>query len=224
MSLFITGTGTNVGKTVVTAGLAALLKSQGRAFCIYKPVQTGCENPDQPEDPLQIQAWVGDDVLVHCTYCFPAPAAPYAADPGRTIDPHKLLLDFKRLQKEYGTVLVEGAGGVRVPVAKHFEMIDLIRMFQIPSLIVAGPGLGTINHTLLTLEAFEHRRMEMKGVVISGMPESSNDPAVSTLLETLEPFMSAPLIGTLPVLSLEPGTFSDPKTLTLFEDLKLFGE
>jgi dethiobiotin synthetase len=222
MSLFITGTGTNVGKTVFTAGLAALLHARGESFCVYKPIQTGSPDPARPEDLVQIQEWVGAAVSTHCTYCLPMPAAPYAADPEQTIDPQRLLRDFQRLQQEYKTVLVEGAGGVRVPVAPRFEIIDLIRLFQLPTVVVAGPSLGTINQILLTLEALEHRQLEIKALVISGMPEPPlQDPAVATLLQTLAPFLKVPLKGTLPYWDIEPGFCSHPSVLESIERLQL---
>jgi dethiobiotin synthetase len=220
MSLFITGTGTDVGKTVLTAGLAAMLRAQGQSFCVYKPIQTGSPDPAHPEDLERIRDWVGADVPVHCSYCFAEPVAPYAADPGRTIDPHQLLLDFKRLQRDYAVVLVEGAGGVRVPVAPHLEMIDLIRMYQLPVLVAACPRLGTLNHILLTMDALARRRIEVKGLVISGLPqEPSADPAMASLLETLEPFLTVPLLGVLPPLALASGVMARPEVWSLFQSL-----
>lgn len=209
MSLFITGTGTGVGKTVVTAALAAWLKSRGESFCVYKPIQTGSADSAQPEDPTTIQGWVGADVETACSYCFPDPLAPYAADPGRTIQSGKILQDFKALQKKHNIVLVEGAGGVRVPVAKHLEMIDLIRLLQLPVLVVAHPHLGTINHILLTVESLLAQRIEVKGVVISGFPhpDEVQDLAVKTLIPTLEPFLPVPILGTLPPIQLTPEGF-----------------
>lgn len=224
MSLFITGTGTGVGKTVLTAGLAALLKARGESFCVYKPIQTGSPDSTRPEDPEQVKQWVGPDVETFCSYCFPDPVAPYAADLERTIQPRKILHDFKDLQKTHRVVLVEGAGGVRVPVAPHVEMIDLIRMLQIPVVVVASAGLGTMNHTLLTVDALLAQRIEVKGVVISGyQPETPDDPSVGSLLQTLEPFLAVPILGTLPKLPVaEPGAFTQPQVVQAVEALNIF--
>lgn len=221
MSLFITGTGTGVGKTVVTAALAALLKSRGENFCVYKPIQTGSP-VDQPEDPTAIKSWVGSDVETFCSYVFPDPVAPYAADPKRTIHSGKILHDYKDLQKKHGIVLVEGAGGVRVPVARHLEMIDLIRMLQLPVLVVASPVLGTMNHTLLTVESLMAQRIEIKGVVISGYPtgDEAEEPAIKTLLPTLEAFLPVPLLGCLPSIDLSPQGFS--AAIPAVKKLKIF--
>ena len=221
MSVFITGTGTGVGKTVLIAGLAALLRSRGESFCVYKPIQTGCPDPERPEDLGSVKRWVGDDVETFCSYCFAEPAAPYAADPERTIQPRKILHDFKDLQKKYPVVLVEGAGGVRVPVSRHFEMIDLIRMLQLPVVVAAASGLGTINHTLLTIGALNAERLEVKGVVIAA-PQETADPSVATLLPTLEAFLPATILGVLPRLDLQPGSLNSPDALSAFADLHIF--
>lgn len=222
MSLFITGTGTGVGKTVVTAGLAALLKHHGESFCVYKPIQTGSPDPEKPEDPEQVKHWVAADVETYCTYCFPEPVAPYAADTDHIIQSRKILDDFKMLQKKHRIVLVEGAGGVRVPIARHLEMIDLIRMFQLPVVVVASPHLGTINHTLLTVDALLEQRLEVKGVVISGASsQEMADPAVRSLQATLEPFLKVPFLGMLPEFDLQCGGLMQEQSFQAFEALHI---
>lgn len=221
MSCFITGTGTGVGKTVVTAGLAGYLAARGQSVCVYKPVQTGA-TPDNPTPDLSdVRRWAGQGVAVHGTYTFADPAAPYAADPGHTLTSEAIIEDFLRLRRAYDVLLVEGAGGARVPMAPGLEMIDLMRICHLPVLIVASPFLGTINHTLLTLEALERRQIDVHGVVISGMPADSEDPAVRTLLATLTPFAHVSC-WTLPEFDLQPGCFAPGQpTLAAFEALAL---
>ncbi len=223
MSLFITGTDTGVGKTVLTAGLAALLKSRGDSFCVFKPLQTGSPDAEHPEDPEQVRYWVGPDIPVACSYCFPLPAAPYSADPQSTIQPLKILQDFKTLRAQHRTVLVEGAGGVRVPIARNFEMLDLIRMLQLPVVVVARPNLGTMNHTLLTVDAILAQRIEVKGVVISNWrPELVDaDPSVGTLLGMMDSFLPVPVLGQIPLLPQDAGSFNQPAILSVFESLQL---
>lgn len=221
MSLFITGTDTDVGKTVLTAGLAALLKSRDEPFCVFKPIQTGSPDAAHPEDPDQVKKLVGDNVETFCSYCFSEPVAPYAADVGRTIQPRKILQDFKTLQAQHTTVLVEGAGGVRVPIARRFDMLDLVRMLQLPVVVVARPHLGTINHTLLTVETLLRQRLEVKGVVISGWNPDDPDPSVKTLLDTLENFLPVPVLGVVPLLPQDAGSFNREEVLSAFAGLNL---
>ena len=116
---------------------------------------------------------------------------------------------------------MEGAGGVRVPVSRHFEMIDLIRMLQLPVVVAAASGLGTINHTLLTIGALNAERLEVKGVVIAA-PQETADPSVATLLPTLEAFLPATILGVLPRLDLQPGSLNSPDALSAFADLHIF--
>jgi dethiobiotin synthetase len=189
---------------------------------MYKPIQTGSPDPDQPEDPEQVRQWVSPEVEIFCSYCFADPVAPYAADTERRIQPLRILDDFKMLQARHRVVLVEGAGGVRVPVARHLEMMDLIRMFQLPVVVVAHPQLGTINQTLLTVDALLAQRLEVKGVVISNMPsDPGDDPAVATLQNTLEPFLNVPLLGMLPTFDLQPGALMRDEVIQAFEALQI---
>ena len=95
-------------------------------------------------------------------------------------------------------------------------------MFQLPVVVVASPQLGTINHTLLTVDALLEQRLEVKGVVISGVPINAEaDPAISTLQETLEPFLKVPLLGMLPQFELSSGRFMEAPVLQAFDALDL---
>lgn len=220
MSLFITGTGTSVGKTVVTAGLADSLRRQVESVCVYKPIQTGSP-ASHPEDPTQIQQWLGMDIAMACSYCFSEPVAPYSADLERTIQPDRLLKDFQQLQKEYKHLLVEGAGGVRVPIAPDYEMLDLMQRLQIPVLVVASPFLGTVNHTLLTVEALLRAKLEVLGVVVSNMPPTNSpegqDPAIQGLEPMLKAFLPVPLLGFIPAFPLSHAGFQDSCVQTHFD-------
>ena len=206
-SLFITGIGTDVGKTVVTAGLAGLALSRGERVCVYKPVQTGSP-VDAPEDARRIRQWCGQDVPVESSYVFAEPAAPLVADEAHEIRLNRLIEDFKRLRREYDTLLVEGAGGLRVPITPELEMVELIKIYNFPILLVARPYLGAINHTLLSTESLVRRRLPVAGVVVSGSPPSDQSKAVSSFCQTLEPFIEVPLLGTLPEFDLKDGCFA----------------
>ncbi len=199
-ALFITGTDTGVGKSVVTAGLASVARTRKLDIAVYKPIQTGCPT-DRPEDPAQIQSWVHPDLPVYNTYCFEAPATPWIADTHGQIHPQQIQNDFARIQTHHDWVLVEGAGGVRVPITARYEMIDLMRDLNLPVLVVTRPELGTINHTLLTVEALRYHRIPVTGVVISGYPDNTQDIAIQTLTQVFQRYLIAPLLGTLSQLT-----------------------
>lgn len=203
MPLFITGSDTNVGKTVVTALLAAEAQAQGKTVCVYKPIQTGSASLDQPEDLVQINQWLAEPVDGINTYNFLAPVAPYVADTERTIRPAVIQQTFGELLKHYDEVLVEGAGGVRVPIALNYEMIDLIRELGLPAVVVVRPDLGTLNHTLLTVEALTACGVKVQAVVISGYPENSPDLAIRSLPDVLDRFLPTVQKIYLPLIRLE---------------------
>jgi dethiobiotin synthetase len=222
MSIFITGTGTGVGKTVVTAGLADAVRRQGYSVCVYKPIQTGSAE-GQPEDPTCIQEWLGSGVKTACTYCFPMPAAPYVADSEGRIQVSRILEELEQLQKAYDVVLVEGAGGVRVPITQHLEMLDLIRLTRLPVLVVASPFLGTINHTLLTVDALRHAGLTVCGVVVSGVPthlDVVDDPSIQSLAKVLSEFLPVPLLRLLPEFLLTRDGFASPSIQADFDALR----
>jgi dethiobiotin synthetase len=198
---FITGTDTNVGKTVCTAFLAAVALSHGHRVCVYKPVQTGLADPSQPvSDPEQVAEWLGhpERLTIECSYRFNPPVAPLVADPEGTIDLEKIQADFRCLQASHDVVLVEGAGGVAVPFTTEFDTRDLIQHLGIPTIVVARPDLGTINHTRLTLEGLQAKGVPVAGVLVSGYPEHTTDLAVQTLPEVFVQWLSAPVLAWLP--------------------------
>lgn len=164
---FVTATDTGVGKTFVTAALATALRARGRDVAVFKPVQSGAT----AEDPS------GDAVLLgaDCVYAFAAPLAPLVAAraEGRTIELEPILARARELVREHELLLVEGAGGLLVPLADDFDLADLAVALGLPLVIVARAGLGTVNHTLLTIEAARARGLELAGVVLNGRSDES---------------------------------------------------
>lgn len=174
---FVTATDTAVGKTVVTAGLAAALRARGRDVAVFKPVQSGA----LADDPSGDAALLGAD----CIYAFAAPLAPLVAAraEGRTIKLEPIVERAEELAREHEFLLVEGAGGLLVPLADGFDMADMAAALDLPLIIVARAGLGTVNHTLLTIEAAQARGLELAGVILNGKSdESTADNAA--LIET----------------------------------------
>jgi len=166
---FVTATDTGVGKTFVTAGLAAALRARGRDVAVFKPVQSGA----LADDPAGDAALLGAD----CVYAFLAPLAPLVAAraEGRRIELEPILERAQKLEQEHEILLVEGAGGLLVPLSDNLDVAGLAAALDLPLIVVARAGLGTVNHTLLTIEAARARGLEVAGVVLNGDSDESTD-------------------------------------------------
>ncbi|HIJ94838.1 MAG TPA: dethiobiotin synthase [Desulfuromonadales bacterium] len=176
--IFVTGTDTGVGKTVVAATLARLLRLQGVRVGIMKPVTSGCT--------LQGGELVSDDAVLLCQaatipysvdvapYCLTEPLAPAdaAAIDGVRIEFSRIKAAYERLSAVSDFMIVEGVGGLMVPLAGGLLVADLARDLGLPLLVVARPGLGTINHSVLTCFAATQMELPLAGVIINGMPEN----------------------------------------------------
>jgi len=204
--LFVTGTDTGVGKTLVTGGLAACLRRRGIDTGVMKPVETGCpmrRGRRLPRDGsfLRFMARARDPLeeIVPCRLA--APLAPQAAADREGVrpDPAAIRDAWQRLAAGHDFTLVEGAGGLLVPIDDGFLMLDLILALRLPVLLVARAGLGTLNHTLLTLECLARRRVPVTGVILNA-PDGDRGPAVRTNPAVLRHWTSAPLLGSIPHL------------------------
>ena len=172
--LFVTGTDTGVGKTIVAAGLVKVARNSGLRAVAVKPVETGCmvrEGELYPEDGSFLhQASEGDLTLDECVpfrFSLPASPARAAAAVGSTLHVADLKEHVLALAEDADLTVVEGAGGLMVPIQGSFMMLDLIELLNFPTIIVARSGLGTINHSLLTLHALKQRGLETLGIVLS---------------------------------------------------------
>jgi dethiobiotin synthetase len=172
--LVVSGTGTEVGKTVVTAAVAALAASRGDRVTVVKPVQTG-EPPGAAGD-LEVVRRLAGVTRTRELARFPDPLSPEAAAraAGRPpLDLAEAAVAIKQLQAESDLILVEGAGGLLVRYDPAGATIaDLAAMLGAPVLMVTTPGLGTLNHTALTVEALSARRLTLAGLVIGSWPAS----------------------------------------------------
>lgn len=166
---FVTGTDTNVGKTVVSAILTAGLQA-----CYWKPVQTGIESDIEW---VKSTTQFDNNRFFPATYHFSAPLSPHhaAALEGDVIDFDK----FVKPSKE--SLIIEGAGGLMVPLDHRFFMIDLIKKMEVPVILVARSTLGTLNHTLMSLEMLRMRAIPVLGVVINGPKNILNRQSIESL-------------------------------------------
>ena len=172
--LFVTGTDTSVGKTIVAAGLVKLARDRGIRCVAVKPIETGCQVREgmlYPEDGAFLcLAAEGELTLDQCTplrSSVPASPARAAAMEGRMLKLSDIEEHVRTIVEDSDLTIVEGAGGLMVPIQERLMMIDLIQRLGYPTLLVGRTRLGTLNHTLLSLEALEKRGITTVGIVLS---------------------------------------------------------
>lgn len=196
--LVVSGTGTGVGKTVVTAAVAALAAAREGSVAVVKPAQTGV-GPAQPGDLDDVRRLAGVTDL-HEHGRFPDPLSPAAAArrAGRpAVDLHESARKVRELASDRALVVVEGAGGLLVRYDDEgLTIADLAREVGAAVLVVADPALGTLNHTALTLEAMAHRGVALAGVVLGSWPDQP-DLACRSNVRDLEMLAARPLAGAL---------------------------
>jgi dethiobiotin synthetase len=203
--LIITGTGTGVGKTVVTAAIAALALARGDRVAVVKPAQTGiadqAEAPDGEAPDAETVQRLSGVTDIHELARFPGPLSPEAAARVSGLPPLAMAdaaTSIATLADSRDLVLVEGAGGLLVRYDKAGATIaDLAAMLGAPVLVVTAAGLGTLNHTALTLEAIAARRLLLAGVVIGAWPRDPGLAARENLTD-LATVAGGPLAGLLP--------------------------
>ncbi|MEK6277718.1 MAG: dethiobiotin synthase [Actinomycetota bacterium] len=190
LGTFVTGTGTDVGKTVVAATIAHGLAAEGRRVAVFKPAVTGLDEGGEPDHALLRRAagsTQGDGQIA--PYRYGPPASPHLAAElaGERIEPARLLAAARDAAAGADAIVCEGVGGLLVPLTLGYLVRDLARDLALPLVVAAPPGLGTINHTLLTLEAARAVGMEVESVVLTPWPrhpgevERSNLEAVERL-------------------------------------------
>lgn len=185
-ALFITGTDTGVGKTFVACALATALRARGRRVAVMKPVETGVDG--EPEDALRLRAAAADGAALDeiCPYRLRAPLAPAVAArlEGVTIDVDRLVALIARRAAEADVLLVEGAGGLLVPLAGRTTYCELATRLRLPLVIVAPNRLGTINHCALTARVAAAAGLDVRGFVLSQLA-ATPDPSAATNAEMI---------------------------------------
>ena len=215
--LFVTGTDTGVGKTFVARGIASALRARGRRVGVLKPIETGCGSAidRRPADALALRAAAGSSLPLDCIcpYRLDAPLAPDVAArlENVQIDPAVIAAAFRAIEQVHDVTLVEGAGGLLVPIVERYSMADLARDLDLPLLVVVDSKLGAINHTLLTLEAAAARKLTVRGYVLNHV--SAADEAAATNASVLARCADAACLGTIdwtPSAERDPGGIVEP--------------
>ena len=207
--VFVTGTGTEVGKTVVAAAIARSRAAAGQTVGVFKPAVTGLDEPGETDHALLRRAAgseQSDDSIAPYRYG-PAASPHLAAElAGERIDPGRLLDGARAAAAEADHLVCEGVGGLLVPLAPDYLVRDFALDLGLPLVVAAPPGLGTINHTLLTLEAARSAGLEVALVVLTPWP-ADPDPILESNRRTLTDLGGAEL-ALLPWLDLsDPGSW-----------------
>ncbi len=196
--LFITATDTGAGKTFVTAALARLWRSEHRHFRVCKPVATGAETDWSADTRLLAEAAGDADLTAITPYTFAAAAAPPVAArlAGASLRLQDLVAAVRR-RAEDNAVLVEGVGGLLCPLTERETVADLAHELGLPLIVVARRSLGTLNHTLLTVEVARRRNLRVAGVVVTATTPVQG-VAEETVLSELQQRLDVPLLASLP--------------------------
>lgn len=203
--VFVTGTDTGVGKTLVASGLLQVFTDRGVDVRPFKPVETGWpEDADWPRDAACLAHAAGRSDLSReeaCPVAYREPLAPAVAArrAGDETGLGTLSDAYNQAAAESQPVLVEGAGGLLVPATESLTMADLAHLWRLPVLVVARAGLGTLNHTALTVHHARRRGLHVLGIVVNRYPENP-DVATRTNPDELERLTGVPVLGRLPEL------------------------
>ena len=223
IGIFITGTDTEIGKTVITGGLAAALKAAGVDVGVMKPIASGgIEHKGQivSEDAIFLKhaAQVDDALDLINPICLRHPLAPSVAAEieGVSIDLRQIDDAFAELCQRHDFIVVEGIGGIAVPIHEDMLVANIAQRFQLPMLIVARPNLGTINHTVLTIEFARSYSLEICGIVLNASQEESKGLAEETNPKQLERLTHLPILGTVPFDERLQGNTPQPDFLSQF--------
>lgn len=203
--LFIAGTDTGVGKTIVTAGLAAALREEGLETGVWKPVMSGALANEVESDAYQLHSISGVEDLPEeiAPLVFPEPLTPLLAAKaaGQKLSMDQVLRGGRILRERHRFLLVEGAGGLAVPLTETEMMIDLAVSLGLPLLLVARAGLGTINHTLLSIWYAREKGVPVVGVILNEAKDyHTDDASIASNASMIERYGEVPVLGNVPRL------------------------
>ena len=203
MNYFVTGTDTGVGKTLISCALLHGFAAQGRRVVGMKPVAAGCDDDGQNEDVLQLRA-AGNVAMGYGQinpYCFVSAIAPHLAAQraGVIVQFSRIAVSYQELAAQADVVIVEGAGGLLVPLNAQQDSADLVKELGLPIILVVGMRLGCLNHALLTVGVIAAR-----GLVLAGWVANVVDADMASIEENvaaLRQRISAPLLGVVPFMT-----------------------
>lgn len=216
---FVTGTDTGVGKTIITAALIKTAHLFGFKACGMKPIETGCKRTENrrqqtpnrqgnnsfiPSDGTFLReiTGTGESIDLITPVRFENPLAPLPASEieDKPVDLNKIKTAYKELSNKYDVIIVEGIGGLLVPITRDYFVINLARDFGLPLIVVSRPGLGTINHTMLTVNYAIKEGLDVAGIIINHTRPPERTLAENTNPEIIRRLSPVPIIGIFPYL------------------------
>lgn len=199
LNIFITGTDINVGKTFITAGLAATMQSLGYSTCVYKPIQTGSiEKSGFAQSPdLVFIKTIDPYIKTYSSYLLKQSATPVIAAESEyiTIDKKVIKKDFEMVSNDHDCVIVESTGGIMTPLAPNFLMSDMVKMLDLPVVVIIKPEAGVVNQALLTINHAISKGIKVRGVIINDFPERITDIDIKTTPRLIEEYSDAKILG-----------------------------
>jgi len=204
--VFVTGTDTGVGKTVVGAGLVRGFRALGVDVGVMKPIATGAYRLSRPDgsyelrsedaDKLVEAAGVQDDLRLVNPVRFEPALSPLTAArlAGEEIPLETIFAAYRTLRERHDSIVVEGIGGLVVPVRKDYFVADMIKDFGLPAVVVARPGLGTLNHTILTVKYAQERGIGILGIIINHAEKEDRSEAAATNVGILQECCEVPVL------------------------------
>ncbi len=203
--IFVTGTDTGVGKTFVTGLLAKFLDDSGYKVITQKWIETGSVGFSKDVSfHLKLIGKRKQELRGHLSdispYTFKFPSSPHLASTleKRNININKIKKSFKSLQRVFDFVVVEGVGGILVPLNKKRLVVDIVKELKLPVVVVVGNKLGAINHTLLTIEALKARKMKIAGIVFNSLSNKENNIILKDNPKIIEAMSGQKILGSLP--------------------------
>ncbi|MFB4164069.1 dethiobiotin synthase [Alteribacillus sp. JSM 102045] len=200
--IFITGNDTDIGKTFVASGIAAALHQEGIDIGVFKPMLSGIKREDPKSDTFLLKHMAEDNNPLQkiTPFVFEEALAPYlgAKRAGVSIKLEDITKKWRDIQADHQFFIAEGAGGITVPYGEDCLVSDVAKEIGFPVLVVAKPGLGTVNHTVLTVEYARRAGIEVAGVIVNGLREKEKDLASKTNPELIEKFAGVPVLGVVP--------------------------
>lgn len=202
LELFVTGADQNSDKIFVTAGITATMQSLGYSTAVYKPVETGVieKNGFIQSPDLAYVKYVDPFIKTYFTYLFKDRSNPLiaAAKEGVIIEKNDILTDYQKLEDIYELLIVDGVSGLAAPMGKNFLEEDLIKMFDMPLLLVVSALNSDINNILLTVNHAKEKGIHIRGIILTNYPEQTENSEIKMLPRLIEEYTDVKILGILP--------------------------